>query len=60
MKKIQEYLEHAAQCRALAGMGDKAAREQLENMAQTWEQLAEDRRKQLERHVRIAGLEKRR
>jgi hypothetical protein len=57
MKKVEEYLEHAVQCRELAARGDKSTRQQLESMAQTWEQLAEDRRKQLERQKRIGNLE---
>jgi hypothetical protein len=47
MKKIDEYLQHAQDCRDLARTAHPAHRVQLEQMAQTWEQLAEARRQQL-------------
>ncbi|WP_068020044.1 hypothetical protein [Rhodoplanes sp. Z2-YC6860] len=47
MKKIRDYLRHAAECRDMARTAPVTHRTQLEQMAQTWEQLAEARRKQL-------------
>jgi len=44
MKKAAEYREHAAQCRALATQMDRAEhREQLLQMAETWDAMAEQR-----------------
>ncbi len=44
MKKAEEYREHAAECRRLAAqMESGEQREALEEMARTWDQLAEDR-----------------
>ena len=50
MKKASEYRQHAEECRALAhGMqGDK--RDQLIEMAATWERLAQDRADLIRRH----------
>ena len=43
MKKASEYRQHAEQCRLLAkGMQDEK-RDQLLEMAATWEKLAQDR-----------------
>jgi hypothetical protein len=42
MKEASEYREHAAECRALANTMDRAHREQLLRMAQTWDKLAEE------------------
>ncbi len=48
VKKVEEYLQQAAECRAMAqATGLAGAREQLEEMAKTWEQLAEVRRHEL-------------
>jgi hypothetical protein len=49
VKKIEEYLEHATECRKMAIAAAPRYREQLEEMARTWEQLANARRHQLER-----------
>jgi hypothetical protein len=46
MKKIHEYLQHAAECRELARNAAPSHRA-LEQMAETWEQLAEARRRDL-------------
>ena len=44
MKKAAEYRDHAAQCRALAAQMDRAEqREQLLQMAQAWDAIAEQR-----------------
>jgi DNA-binding transcriptional MerR regulator len=47
LKKIQEYLQHAADCREMARTATAAHRQQLEQMAETWEQLAQSRQRQL-------------
>jgi len=49
MRKISEYLRHAQECRDMARKVQPEHRAQLENMAATWEQLAESRTKQLQR-----------
>jgi hypothetical protein len=45
MKKASEYLKHAAECREMARTAPAAHRVQLEQMARTWEQLAESRKR---------------
>jgi hypothetical protein len=58
VKKVEEYLQHAAECRAMAQASSPVQhREQLEQMAQTWEQLAEARRRQIEKSSSIARSE---
>jgi hypothetical protein len=52
MKKASEYRRHAAECRQLAGLMDGEQRDQLLEMAATWDQLAEER----ERLLRIEEL----
>jgi len=47
MRKVAEYLEHAQQCRQMARTALPEHRQQYEDMAVTWEQLAENRQKQL-------------
>jgi hypothetical protein len=47
LKKLEEYLMHAAECRDMARTATPAHKAQLENMAETWE-LAEARRKMLQ------------
>ena len=49
MKKLHEYRQHAAECRELARNAAPSHRAQLEQMAETWEQLAEARKSQLEK-----------
>jgi hypothetical protein len=49
VKKVEEYLRHAAECRDMARTAPPAHRQQLVQMAETWEQLAEARRQQLNR-----------
>ena len=58
MKKVDEYLFHAAECRAMAESAQPKHREQLEEMAKTWEQLAEARRQQIKRKAMLQGLER--
>lgn len=52
MRKTHEYLQHAAECRDMARTAPPAHRQQLEQMAETWEQLAEARKRQLEKKGR--------
>jgi len=47
MHKVHEYLRHAEECRELALTAPPSHRRQLENMAVTWEQLAEMRKRQV-------------
>jgi len=46
VKKLHEYQEHAAECREMARTAPPAHRQQLEQMAATWEQLAAARHTQ--------------
>jgi hypothetical protein len=48
MRKVSEYQHHAMECRQMAGqMKDPVHKKQLEEMAETWDTLAEARRRQL-------------
>jgi hypothetical protein len=47
VKKLHEYREHAAECREMARTAPPAHRQQLEQMATTWEQLADARHRKL-------------
>jgi hypothetical protein len=47
MKKVEEYLQHAAECRRMLQTALPEHRQQLEDMAKTWEQLAEARQRTL-------------
>jgi hypothetical protein len=50
VKKVEEYLEHAAECREMARVSALAHhRQQLEEMAKTWEQLAEARGREIQK-----------
>lgn len=57
MKKIHEYHQHAAECRNMARTSSPTHRQQLEQMAETWEQLADARKRQLERQGKAADQE---
>ena len=55
MKKASEYRQHANECRALAqGMEHGEQRNQLLEMASTWEKLAADRSDLVRRHPEVA------
>ena len=55
MKKASEYRQHAAECRALANAMDQGdQRDQLLEMAATWERLAEERSDLVRRHPDLA------
>jgi hypothetical protein len=53
VKKVEEYLEHASECRALARTAPQGHRQQLEDMAQTWEQLAEARKREIKKQLKL-------
>jgi hypothetical protein len=58
MKKIEEYKEHAQECRELARRSKtQADRDMLLNMAATWEDLALGRAKTIETKNRLASIE---
>jgi hypothetical protein len=50
MRKVEDYLQHAAECRDMARTASAAHRQQLEQMAETWEQLAVSRQRRLARN----------
>jgi hypothetical protein len=58
LRKIEEYLRHAKECRQLAWVSNGEYRRQLLDMAETWEGLAQDREEQIARHERIAEMER--
>ena len=49
VKKVEEYLRHAAECRDMARTAPPSHRQQLAQMAETWEHLAAARKQQLEK-----------
>jgi hypothetical protein len=49
LNKLEDYLRHAAECREMARTALPSHRQQLEQMAETWEQLAAARKRQLQR-----------
>ena len=55
MKKASEYRVHAQECRALANTMDQGEqRDQLLEMAATWERLAEERSEFVRRNPELA------
>ncbi len=51
MRKASEYRQHADQCRAMANQTMPGPqRDQLLEMARTWDKLAEDRSELIRRH----------
>jgi hypothetical protein len=49
MKTVQDYLDHAEECRALAARArTPEEREMILKMAKTWEELARARKKMLQ------------
>jgi hypothetical protein len=55
MKKASEYRQHAEECRALAkSMPVGKDRDQLLGMAATWDNLAAERSKLVQRHPELA------
>ena len=57
VRKISEYLQHATECRDMARRARPEHQQQLENMATTWEQLAESRRLKLAREGNPANAD---
>jgi hypothetical protein len=54
VRKVEDYLQHAAECRQLAtATGNDEHRQMLLEMAKTWESLAQDRAEQL---ARLKGM----
>ena len=49
MQEIEGYLRHAAECREMARAASLSNRQQLEQMAETWDELADARKRQLAR-----------
>jgi hypothetical protein len=54
MKKASEYRKHAEECRALAKGVAGEQRDQLLEMAATWERLAAERAELIRRHPELA------
>jgi hypothetical protein len=58
MRKIDDYRQHAEQCREMARRArGPEERDMLLNMAETWESLARDREQQLQRKERLKKLD---
>ena len=58
MRKLEEYNEHAEECRQLARRSKSSRdRDMLLTMATTWESLAEGRAKMNEAKSRLAQIE---
>jgi len=54
VRKVEDYLQHAAECRQLAAAtANDEHRQMLLEMAKTWESLAQDRGEQLARLKRM-------
>jgi hypothetical protein len=54
MRKIEDYRKHAEECRQLARRAAPGEhRDQLMNMAHTWDGLAEERQRQLQLQTEI-------
>ena len=54
MKKASEYRKHAEECRALARGVQGEQRDQLLEMAATWDKLAAERSELISRHPDLA------
>jgi hypothetical protein len=52
MRKISEYIEHAEECRKMAGTTkNPEQKDALREMAEAWEMLAREREKLLEKRL---------
>jgi hypothetical protein len=58
VKKASEYRRHAAECREMANRASGPQRDQLLEMARTWDVLADNRDKQIARQRRIDTLDR--
>ena len=54
MKKASEYRQHAEECRTLASQMKGEQREQLLEMARTWDKLADERSDLIRRHPKLS------
>jgi hypothetical protein len=54
VKKASEYRRHAVECRQLAMGVEGVQREQLVEMAATWDRLADERSELVRRHPELA------
>jgi len=58
MKKASEYRKHADECRRmLASFATAEQKAMLENMAKTWDTLADDRERQVVQRGRLTRFE---
>ena len=58
MRKIEDYLRHAEECRRMANVASSEVnREGLLEMARTWEGLAAQREHQLARQERLTVID---
>ena len=55
MQEIEGYLRHAAECREMARTAFPSHSQQLEQMAETWDELANARKRQLTRWGEITA-----
>ena len=59
MRKIEDYLKHALECRQMANnASNEEHRQMLLQMVETWETLARDRADQLARQQRMSQFDK--
>jgi hypothetical protein len=49
LRKLSEYVQHAQECRDMARTATPEHKAMLEQMAETWDQLAEARKRQLDK-----------
>jgi hypothetical protein len=54
VKKASEYRQHAVECRQLAAGVEGVQRDQLVEMAATWDRLADERSELVQRHPELA------
>lgn len=54
VRKASDYRRHAEECRALATVMEGEARDQLLEMAGTWERLADDREQLIRQNPELA------
>jgi hypothetical protein len=58
MKKVEDYRQHAAECRMMANRTRRPeAKDMLVHMATTWEYLAVNRERQIARQGRMPKFE---
>jgi hypothetical protein len=59
VKKASEYRKHAEECRALANqVPEGSQRDQLLEMARTWDNLAQDRDALVQKHPELAKTDR--